>query len=256
MDMETELAQEMHQEPSFPSTEFIPTEEAETPIVSGLHKLRDPRTLVVIAVIGLFFLGMIAFLYFCRMVVLPIALAVMLSFFFKPMVKGLARFKIPQGVGAALVLLAALWIISNGVNQLAKPATDFVEKLPESLRQVEDKMRHLIWRAEQLTRAAAHVEDMTKGSISEKPATEVKVTRTTLADTLFSTTTSFIAGVLETIVLLYFLLAYGDLFLQKLVKVLPNFHEKKRAATITHELQQHISSFLFTVTVINTTLGI
>ena len=82
MDMETELAQEMHQEPSFPSTEFIPTEEAEPPIVSGLHKLRDPRTLVVIAVIGLFFLGMIAFLYFCRIVVLPIALAVMLSFFF------------------------------------------------------------------------------------------------------------------------------------------------------------------------------
>src|SRR5205823_69717 len=98
------------------------------------------------------------------------------------------------------------------------PATDFVERLPENLRQVQDKMRHLIWRAEQLTRAAAQVEDITKGNTTEKPKTEVKVSRSKLADTLFSTTTSFLTGALETIVLLYFFLANGDLFLQKLVK--------------------------------------
>jgi len=56
--------------------------------------------------------------------------------------------------------------------------------------------------------------------------------------------------------LLYLLLASGDLFLQKLVHVMPTLGDKKRAVEISHEIQQNISNYLLSVTLINLGLGV
>jgi predicted PurR-regulated permease PerM len=61
---------------------------------------------------------------------------------------------------------------------------------------------------------------------------------------------------IETLVLLYLLLASGDLFLQKLVHVMPTLGDKKRAVEISHEIQQNISNYLLSVTLINVGLGV
>jgi len=60
----------------------------------------------------------------------------------------------------------------------------------------------------------------------------------------------------ETVLLLYLLLASGDLFLQKLVRVMPTLGDKKRAVEISHEIQQNISNYLFSVSLINISLGV
>jgi len=62
-------------------------------------------------------------------------------------------------------------------------------------------------------------------------------------------------GIGETLVLVYLLLASGDLFLQKLVRVMPTLSDKKRAVEISHEIQQNISRYLFSVSLINAGLG-
>ena len=58
------------------------------------------------------------------------------------------------------------------------------------------------------------------------------------------------------LVLLYFLLAVGDLFLQKLIKVLPLLKDKKKAVTIARETESSISTYLFTVALVNIGLGL
>jgi predicted PurR-regulated permease PerM len=73
---------------------------------------------------------------------------------------------------------------------------------------------------------------------------------------LINWTETFLAGVAEALILLYLLLASGDLFLQKLVHVMPTLRDKKRAVEISHEIQQNISNYLFSVTVINLGLGV
>src|SRR4030095_279106 len=65
-----------------------------------------------------------------------------------------------------------------------------------------------------------------------------------------------LAGMGETLVLLYLLLTSGDLFLQKLVRVMPTLRDKKRAVEISHEIQKNISNYLFSVSLINIGLGI
>ena len=56
--------------------------------------------------------------------------------------------------------------------------------------------------------------------------------------------------------LTYFLLAVGDLFLQKLVAVLPQFKDKRTAVSIARETEAQISVYLFTTTLINIGVGV
>lgn len=57
-------------------------------------------------------------------------------------------------------------------------------------------------------------------------------------------------------VLLYFLLASGDLFLAKLVKLLPRFTDKKRAVQIARDAESQISAYLTTITLMNAAFGL
>ena len=55
---------------------------------------------------------------------------------------------------------------------------------------------------------------------------------------------------------LYFALASGDLFLAKLGHVLPTLSDKKKAVQIAREIENNISQYLFTITVINAGIGV
>ena len=53
-----------------------------------------------------------------------------------------------------------------------------------------------------------------------------------IIDGLFSKTRDAVLEVVVFVVMLYFLLSSGDLFLRKLIHVLPRFEDKKRAVLI------------------------
>jgi predicted PurR-regulated permease PerM len=86
------------------------------------------------------------------------------------------------------------------------------------------------------------------------PTVEVQYSRGT--SSILDWTGTLLAGIGETLVLLYLLLASEDLFLHKLVHVMPTWREKKRAVEISHEIQQNISNYLFSVSLINIGLGL
>jgi len=65
-----------------------------------------------------------------------------------------------------------------------------------------------------------------------------------------------LAGVGFALIFLFFLLASGDLFHQKLVQSMPTFSDKKRALSIAHEIEKELSRYLFTITLINIGLGV
>jgi predicted PurR-regulated permease PerM len=56
--------------------------------------------------------------------------------------------------------------------------------------------------------------------------------------------------------LLFLLLASGDLLLQKLVRAMPKLRDKKQAVEISREIQQSISTYLFSIALINLCFGV
>jgi predicted PurR-regulated permease PerM len=55
---------------------------------------------------------------------------------------------------------------------------------------------------------------------------------------------------------LMFLLASGDIFLRRLVEVLPHLSNKRRAVDISRQIEHDISAYLVTITIINGAVGI
>jgi predicted PurR-regulated permease PerM len=106
----------------------------------------------------------------------------------------------------------------------------------------------------QVKKAAEQVERV--ADVAEGGAPQVEVKGPSLTRQVFGGTTAFLSAATVVIFLTYFLLAVGDLFLQKLVAVLPQFKDKRVAVTIIRETEAQISLYLFTTTLINIGVGV
>jgi len=228
-----------------------------------IHKLTAsvsrPRGFSAFAVTGLFVLAAFYTLYFCRSLLLPLVLAGLLSLLLSPAVRGLKRLHVPEPLGAGLVLLAVLGGVGFGIYQLSGPAVDWVQRAPQSLRAAEVKLRDLRRSVQRLGRATEQVERLAEVSSNpgqRPPAVSVAVQSTpTLRERLFSQATDLITDAVVMLILLYFLLASGDLFLRKLIRVLPRLEDRRRAVEIARQVERDISNYLGTVTMINLGLG-
>jgi predicted PurR-regulated permease PerM len=207
-----------------------------------------------VAITGLFVLAVLYTLYFARAFLLPIVIAVLLDFLLSPIIRTMKRARIPEPVGGALVILALLGVVGGAAYSLVDPARQWMAKAPESIAKVGGRLRELRRPVEQVTRTAEQVEAATQ--VEKSGPQEVVLRGPRLSERLFGTTQSLLTGALETVILLYFLLAAGDLFLQKLIKVLPQLGDKKKAVAIARETEASISTYLLTVALVNVGLGV
>jgi predicted PurR-regulated permease PerM len=208
-----------------------------------------------VALIGIFVLLALYTLYFARPFLLPIAVATILNFLLSPVVRGLQRLHVPQPLGAGLVIIALLGVVALGIERLSGPAAEWIRKTPEGVQRVETRVRGLRRPVEQVQEAAEKVEEEVARLSGDGQTQEVKVQEGTLTGALLSRTQAFLGSAVVVLILLYFLLASGDFFLRKLVRVLPRLEDKRRAVEIARQTELHISTYLSTVTLINVVLG-
>ncbi|MEO6878178.1 MAG: AI-2E family transporter, partial [Gemmatimonadaceae bacterium] len=202
-------------------------------------------------------LAMLYTLYFARDFFIPIVFAVLLNFLLSPVLRLLARFRIPPPAGAAILVLVLLGGVGTGVYALASPAEQLVSSAPEKLAAANKKLRGLIRpvqnASDQVERAAGTFGD-TPGA---RPQQRVVVNASpSISSRIFGTTQKLVAGILEVAILLYFLLAGGDLFLQKFIKVLPHSGDKRKAVEIARAIEAAVSAYLSTAFIVNMVEGV
>jgi predicted PurR-regulated permease PerM len=217
--------------------------------------LRERVEITSIAITGLFVLAFFYTLYFARAFFVPLILALMLDFLLSPIVRALKRVRIPEPLGALVVLLGLVLVLVTAVYSLTDPVREWMTKAPATLAKTQDELSQLRRPVEEVSRTADQVEEATKTAPAPQVA-EVVVKGPSLSERLFGTTQSIVTVGIEVIILLYFLLAAGDLFLQKLIKVLPQLKDKKRAVSIARETEAGISAYLFTMTLLNIAEGV
>ncbi|MEP7064891.1 MAG: AI-2E family transporter [Gemmatimonadota bacterium] len=194
-------------------------------------------------------------LYFARAFFLPVTFGLLLNLLLSPFVRTLKRARIPYPVGAAIVVLGIVGAIGAGGYFLAEPAQTWISKAPQSFAVASGKIRKLRRPVEQVTKSADQMARAATSASGVPRTPEVTLAGPTIVDRIVSTSAAFLAEALETLVLLYFLLASGDLFLQKLTKMLPEFRDKKKAVAIARETEDSVSMYLSTVTLINVIEG-
>lgn len=208
-----------------------------------------------IALTGLFILAIFYTMYFMRAILLPLVLAVMLSYLLRPVVRAFSCAKIPAAVTSALVLIGLLFVIGYGVFFLATPAAGWLEKTPYSLQQLQWKLLPLKKPMEKVAQASGEIEKLAAPD-NPQTKTTVEVKTHPITDMLVVRTPELITSGVLLFILLFFLLAYDGVFLNKLIKILPTLSDKKRAVAIATEIEGQVSRYLFNVTVINICLGI
>jgi predicted PurR-regulated permease PerM len=237
-------------------TENGGTAESPKPLRLRLPELLNgPFNVRSLALTGLFVLALFYTLYFTRAVLLPLVLASLLSYLLSPLVRALKRAYIPPPIGAAFILLSLLGLFGYGLAALSTPAAGWLEKAPYSIERLRGKLLPLKKPIEKVAQASNQIADITSPTPKTPQKETVEIKQSPINDLLFVQTPEFLVSAALLIILLYFLLASDGVFLTKLIKLMPTLSDKKRAVTIAHEIERHISRYLLTITAINICLG-
>src|SRR5688572_11564366 len=96
-----------------------------------------PRSATSIALMVLAVLGVMYTLYFARTFLIPIAFAILLDFLLSPAVRLLEKLRIPNWLGAAIVVLSLIGFTVLGVYRLSGPVQSWLADLPRTLTKAQ-----------------------------------------------------------------------------------------------------------------------
>lgn len=176
----------------------------------------------------------------------PLVAAALLSMLLSPIVAQIERLRLPRTAAALVVIGAVVGLLFLAIDALLEPLAKGLDALPAM-----QGLMHRIMRVVRATMGAPFAE------WGETRLAELTASGSgTASGALFTYLLSASLGVVTVLLLAFFLLASGDLFLQKLIRVIPRIRDKVNALKIVRTVQEEVSRYLLTVTMINAALGI
>jgi predicted PurR-regulated permease PerM len=212
------------------------------------------------AIVGIFFILLFGALYLAASFVLPVIIALLFTLVLSPVVRFMRRrLRIWEPVSAFVLVIGALATLISGFYMLSDPITQIVNNAPRYIEAVDAEMRAVQDRLDRLRTAQQRAEttvDAQSPVPEEDQPDEVVVKNPDLVDSATTALPQIGASIAFSLIFLFFLLASGDLFYQKLIKSMATLSDKKRALHIAHDIERELSRYLFTITMINIGLGV
>ena len=208
----------------------------------------DPK---VIFLGGIFFILSLAALYTAAEIVWPLVFAFVLSLLLNPLLRFLARLHVPRVLGALLLVAAVLALVVGLGTAISGPAASWAAKLPDGLPRLFQRLRFLEAPFAALQHFWKQIEDFAGWQNGADSSAG-----TAILAKLFTGTRSFASGFFTTLLFLFFLLVAGDIFLQRLVEIMPRFSSKRQVVDIAKQIESDISAYLLTITAMNAAVGI
>jgi predicted PurR-regulated permease PerM len=198
-----------------------------------------------------------ALLHWARPVFIPIVVSLILSYALEPVVRRLMRFRLPRVAASALVVALTTGAVAYTGYSLSDDVTALVAEVPEAaaqLRQVlcrgssdQGTIQTVTEAARALQRTA---EEATAPTAPRSGVQRVQIVEPAidLQEYLFwgsASAISFAGQATLVIFFVFFLLASGDLFKNKLVKLAgPSLENKKITVQILDDINAQIERFL------------
>ncbi len=219
----------------------------------GISRSFGPRW----ALVGIFLLLVVQAIAYARAFLIPVVFALLLTLVFSPMRRFLGRMGISSGFSALLIVTVLMTALVLALSGLATPFSEWLDNAPEIARQIQQKIGEIRDAAEGVREAAEQVDTITSGEeVAEgEDVQRIVVDEPGNAVDMALAAPAILAQMFFTLVLMFFLLASGDMFYEKIVYVLPTFGDKRRAMRIAYDIERKLSRYLFTITVINAGLG-
>src|SRR5580693_4736742 len=211
----------------------------------------DPK---VIFLGGLFALALMGIAYVAAEIVLPFVFAITLKLLLQPILRLLERLHLPRMLAALLLILALFGTIVGLGTAISGPAGTWAAKLPEGIPRLQERLSFMREPINTLQQFLQQVEDF--GGAGAPQNATASARGPTLLTNLFTGTRNFASGFFTTVLFLFFLLVSGDIFLHRLVEILPRFSSKRQVVEISQQIESDVSAYLATITVMNAAVGI
>ena len=188
---------------------------------------------------------------------LPIALALCFHALLRPVVRFLERLHVPTALGAAVVSLGTLGLLVVGGFALSGPVGNFMDRAPASIAKARAKIHEMGTPFRRVSDAAAGRDSTApQGKPVSRPRPETTsqapdVVPAGVVSTVLGQGTALIAGLIAVLVLLFLLLAAGNMLFRKLIKVVPGPDEKRTASDVLHQTESIVARYLVVTAVIN-----
>jgi len=219
------------------------------PTASSFEERHD-KTLVIATLFLAIMVGLAA-LYVARSIILPLLIAFLLRLLLQPVFRVCLKARIPRSVAALLTITFLLIVAVIAWLPLGGSAGLWVAKLPEAVTMMADRLSLLREPIDLIQRLIRHAESATNGG-----DTTVAVQHFDLIGAAIEGLQAVTGGFFTTAIVLFFLLIAGDKFLRRLVELLPTFRQKRQLIDISQQIENDISAYLVTISVMNVAVGV
>lgn len=212
-----------------------------------------------------------AILYWAREVFIPIVLSILISYALEPVVVALTRVWIPRVLASALVMVLLAGSLGYAVYALSDDAAAVVAELPDAAVRVRQALRRDPrdrngGAMQQVQKAAEELQRTADEAAGPNPAprgvqrVQIEAPAIDVRQYLSWGSASLIAFAGQAtlvIFFVFFLLASGDLFRRKLVKIAgPSLEKKRITVQILAEINTQISRFLLVRVATSAVVGV
>ncbi len=208
-------------------------------------------------------------LHWAQQIFIPIVFSILISYALDPVVMAVMKVRLPRPAAAALVMTLLTGLFGFTAYSMSDDAAAFVAELPEAAQQLRRALRPRTGdpgAIEQVQKAADELQktaDAAAGPSSAPPnVTRVQIEEPAIDVRGYLTWGSaglvaFLGQATLVVFFVFFLLASGDLFKRKLVKLAgPSLAKKKITVQILDEINRQIARFLLVRVVTSVVVGV
>lgn len=211
----------------------------------------------------------IYFLQWAQQLLIPVVLAVLISFMLTPLVNAFSRL-VWRSVASALAIALATGALGVGVWAVSDDAIAVVRDVPEAARRVRTLVRqHRNSRGgtlQQVQQAATEIEKTANAAAPDPARPPSDVQRVQIVNPAFKASdylwgggmgvVGFLGQLVMIFFLAYFLLSSGDLYKRKLVRIAgPTLSHRKVTVKIIEDISEQIARFLVTQVATSAVVG-
>lgn len=227
------------------------------PVWKSPVKVRDAALVVLASIATVFFID------WAEAILLPLVVAVLVSYALDPLVSAFGRLRIPRAVGAGIVILSLIAMAAAASVPLQREAMAMLDKIPLAAKQIE-RIRaqtpvageeDLLEKAE---KAVKEIESTTKQDDEED--SEPGVTPVRIVDDSFNLRNYLMRGssaalllfsqLFSVVFLVFFMLSIGKLYRRKIIRLSgPSFQRMRNAARLMNDFHHQVRQFLFVMLV-------
>jgi predicted PurR-regulated permease PerM len=188
------------------------------------------------------------FLYFARPLLVPLMSALVVSLTLGPLAARATKLGLPDWVPALVIVTALLWISYVAILLVSEPASDLIGRSGEIGATIREKFRFM-------DRPLLALREL-QAAVVGSSGISVDVKDTTVLQAVVTALPSFVLQFVLFVATLFFFVFGRQAFRRSIATLFASRDGRLRALRIVNDVEENLSAYLITVTLINIGVGI